>query len=180
MAKNTSRIGKREENRIRDDLRDQGYKARRQPGSGNRATELSEDVLWHNPPIGRSLLLQSKFVGYDKNGVSKERWKTLLTWMEGAEILCVRAAGKERYAFLRWDLLLALVGDAAVRDDLSALEAMEQPTETAIRSGWLIDTSRAQDPLAEQSRRQRIQSAHQNPKPKPAKPNKLRGRGFGK
>ena len=79
-------------------------------------------------------------------------------------------------AFLSWDLLLALVGDAAVRDDLSALEGIDLERS-------MIENSPAQfgqDLIAVAKHRQRIQSAHQNPKPRPAKPNKLRGRGFGK
>ena len=170
MAKNTSRIGKDDERQIVKDLEKRGYKVRRQPGSGNRAVDLQHDVFWYDSPAG-ALHIESKY---------REacQWKVLEKWRAGADILTVRCdarrSGQEgqRMAFLSWDLLLALVGDAAVRDDLGALEAMEIETPAA-------DAIIAQISEIE-ARRQRIQSTHQNPKPKPAKPNKLRGRGFGK
>ncbi len=170
MAKNTSRIGKDDERMIVNDLEKRGYKARRQPGSGNRAVDLQHDCVWFDSPAGK-LHIESKYREDCK-------WKALEGWRAGADILTVRCdarkSGQEgqRMAFLSWDLLLALVGDAAVRDDLSALEGIEIETPAA-------DAIIAQISEIE-TRRQRIQSAHQNPKPKPAKPNKLRGRGFGK
>ena len=173
MAKNTSRIGKDDERQIVKDLEKRGYKARRQPGSGNRAVDLQHDVLWHDSPAGK-LHIESKY----REACA---WKVLEKWRAGADILTVRCdarrSGQEgqRMAFLSWDLLLALVGDAAVRDDLASLQAM------SVVAGIIEKGDLGGIPIEEiQARRQRIQSAHQNPKPKPAKPNKFRGRGFGK
>ncbi len=174
MPKNTSRIGKDDERPVVKDLEKRGYKARRQPGSGNRAVDLQHDILWFDSPAGK-LHIECKYREDCK-------WKVLEKWRAGADILTVRCdarrSGQEgqRMAFLSWDLLLALVGDAAVRDDLSALEGIDLERS-------MIENSPAQfgqDLIAVAKHRQRIQSAHQNPKPKPAKPNKLRGRGFGK
>ena len=163
MPKNTSRIGKREENQIRKDLEDRGYSARRQPGSGNRDIDLQDDVVWKDSPAGK-LHIESKFKGYDKDGVSKERWKTLLTWKQGADILCVRAAGKQRYAFLSWNLLLELVGPAGVASYEEDTEVMDVPALQV--AGQIAD--RKLDLLKEVvEKRDRIQSAYQPPKSKP-------------
>ncbi len=173
MAKNRARKGREEETQIVKDIAARGYKVRRQPGSGNRAVDLQHDVVWFDSPVGK-LHLESK---YKVNPT----WKTCENDRDGADILLMRSRNGRRKAYLDWDLLLALVGDAAVRDDLSALEAMD-------KRPW-SETPKAEAVVAEMAsmmaediaaRRQRIQSAHQNPKPKPAKPNKLRGRGFGK
>ncbi len=171
MPKNTSRIGKDDERPVVKDLEKRGYKARRQPGSGNRAVDLQHDILWFDSPAGK-LHIECKYREDCK-------WKVLEKWRAGADILTVRCdarkSGQEgqRMAFLSWDLLLALVGDAAVRDDLSALEGIDERSCSSALDGAVSFAE-------ELTRRAKIQSAHQNPKPKPAKPNKLRGRGFGK
>lgn len=179
--KNTSRIGKDDERMILKDLESKGYRARRQPGSGNRAVDLQDDIVWFDSPAGK-LQIEAKYR-------DKCQWKTLAGWKSGADILTVRChanrSGQEgqRMAFLSWDLLLTLVGDAAIRDDLSALEGIEEDEiPWTPREKRLVGVARpptAQE-IDEWERRQRIQAAHRNPKPKPAKPNKIQSGGFPK
>lgn len=176
MAKNTARIGKDDERQIVKDLEKLGYAARRQPGSGNRAVDLQHDVLWLDSPAGK-LHIEGKYR-------SECAWKVLEKWRAGADILTVRCdarkSGQEgqRMAYLPWDLLLRLVGEAATRDDLSALEGIgvefESIADEANASiSEMIDTV--------QTTRDRIQAAHKNPAPRPAKGSrKLQGRGFRK
>ena len=110
MPKNTAQIGKREEREIVKDLEARGYRARRQPGSGNRAVDLQHDVLWQDSPAGK-LHIEDKFR-------RNSQWKTLEGYRAGADILTVRCDGRvagqdgERMAFLPWKLLLELVGEA--------------------------------------------------------------------
>jgi len=182
--KNTSRIGKDDERMILKDLEAKGYRARRQPGSGNRAVDLQDDIVWFDSPAGK-LQIEAKYR-------DKCQWKTLSGWKSGADILTVRChanrSGQEgqRMAFLSWDLLLTLVGDAAIRDDLESLRAMVIENFTAAATApklerWQTDPDAAYELLTEETdRRDKIQAAHQNPKRPPAKPNKLQGRGFQK
>lgn len=110
LPKNTAQIGKREERQIVKDLEALGYKARRQPGSGNRAVDLQHDVLWQDSPAGK-LHIEDKYR-------RDSQWKTLESYRAGADILTVRCDGRvagqdgERMAFLPWKLLLELVGEA--------------------------------------------------------------------
>ena len=108
--KKTHRISYREETQIVEDLRSKGYQARRQPGSGNRANDLQNDIVWFDSPQGR-LEIESKY---------REtcQWNTLEGWRGTADILVVRCdarkAGQngEPMAFLPWKLLLELTGEA--------------------------------------------------------------------
>ena len=102
--KNTSRKAREEESAIVKALVARGYRARRQPGSGNRAIDLQHDVLWHDSPAGK-LHIEDKYR-------AKSLWKSLEKWRGGADILTLREAGGQRMAFLPLDLLLGLVGPA--------------------------------------------------------------------
>jgi Holliday junction resolvase len=171
MPKHTHDIGKREERQIVKDLEKLGYRARRQPGSGNRAVDLQHDVLWHDSPDGKKHI-ESKFRSDQKGDGARSRSgiANLLSWMDGADILCVRQSRGPRYAFLEWDLLLRLVGEAVQRDEM----AISADSDRAVRHDlWnaLLESDK---------RRDRIQSAHQNPPQKPKQPRKLKGRGFSK
>ena len=105
--KKTHRISYREETQIVEDLRSRGYEARRQPGSGNRANDLQNDIVWFDSPQGR-LEIESKY---------RETcmWNTMESWRGTADILVVRCdarkAGQngEPMAFLPWKLLLDLI-----------------------------------------------------------------------
>lgn len=122
MPKNNARIGKDDERQIVKDLEARGYRARRQPGSGNRAVDLQHDVLWHDSPAGK-LHIEGKY---------REacQWKVLEKWRAGADILTVRCDGRragqdgQRMAFLSWDLLLELVGHAALQCTIDDVDLM--------------------------------------------------------
>ena len=110
--------------------------------------------------------------------------------MEGAPILTLKCSQSganqhqgashetERYVFMKWDTFTALVGSAADRSeiaaDLPSFEPKPWLTETQKRL-WFPKTVAEED-----ARREAIQSAHQNPPKRKPKPNKLKGRGFGK
>ena len=161
-GKNTAAIGKREERQIVKDLQKLGYDCRRQPGSGNRAVDLQHDVLWKDSPAGK-LHIEDKFR-------EKSQWQRLEGYRAGADILTVRAARGPRMAFLEWDLLLRLVGNAGDRDELTRFLNSDEckVMESALRkSVTVVD-------------RDRIQSAHRNPPSKPPVKRKLQGRGFSK
>ncbi len=194
MPKNTAECGKREERSIVKSLEGKGYSARRQPGSGNRAVDLQHDILWRDSPIGK-IHIEAKYR-------DKSQWRTLEGWQAGADILTVRAARGERMAFLSWDLLLQLVGSAADRSevaaDLSSGECPEchkymghcpachrdlpsvEPDKPWLTEPQIVEAKAMADYSTEILRRARIQSAHQNPPQRKPKPNKLKGRGFGK
>ena len=162
-GKNTAQIGKREERAIVRDLERLGYRCRRQPGSGNRAVDLQHDVLWHDSPAGK-LHIEDKYR-------EKSQWQRLENYRAGADILTVREARGERMAFLSWDLLLRLVGEAE--------ERAQSPFVGGIGDENSVQSLR---PLLEDlnNRRLGIQSAHQNPPQKPLTKRKLQGRGFSK
>lgn len=171
MPKNNSECGKREEREVVKDLETAGYRARRQPGSGNRAVDLQHDVLWHDSPAGK-LHIECKYR-------DQTQWARLQNYRDGADILTLRCHANrkgqdgERMAFLSWDLLLRLVGEAAVRDDMSALENIEPMSASpALNEGMAY--------VGDWAKRARIQSAHQNPPQKPLTKRKLQGRGFSK
>jgi hypothetical protein len=149
MPKNTSRIGKADERMIVKDLEALGYRARRQPGSGNRAVDLQHDVVFLDSPAGK-LHIEGK---YRKDCA----WKTIEAWRSGADILCLRCdarqSGQEgqRMAYLPWSLLLRLIGDAATRAELCDLEAIpSQPAppidRTAIEAAYKAPAKRAAKP----------------------------------
>ena len=110
MAKNTARIGKDDEREIVKDLEKRGYRARRQPGSGNRAVDLQHDVVWQDSPVGR-LHIESKYR-------RDSQWKRLETYRAGADILTLRCDQRlngqdgQRMVFMSWELFLDLVGHA--------------------------------------------------------------------
>ncbi len=187
MAKNNAECGKREERSIVKDLESKGYSARRQPGSGNRAVDLQHDIVWKDSPIGK-LHIEAKYR-------DKSQWRTLEGWQAGADILTVRAARGERMAFLSWDLLLQLVGSAADRSEIAAdlpetqaiIEVGPKGSGSQVTTPdkpWLTETQKRlwfpKTMAEEDARREAIQSAHQNPPQRKPKPNKLKGRGFGK
>ena len=109
MPKNTSRIGKDDEREIVKDLEKRGYRARRQPGSGNRAVDLQGDVVWLDSPVGR-LTIEAKY---------REicAWKTLDKWRAGQDVLSLRCDDRRkdqdgtRLAVMPWELFLDLVGE---------------------------------------------------------------------
>ena len=108
MPKNTARIGKDDEREIVKDLEKRGYRARRQPGSGNRAVDLQHDIVWESP-AGR-LHIESKWR-------KESQWKTLENYRAGADILTLKCDGRmqqhsQRMIFMSWELFLDLVGDA--------------------------------------------------------------------
>ena len=107
MSKNTSRIGKDDEREIVKDLEKRGYRARRQPGSGNRAVDLQHDIVWESP-AGR-LHIESKWR-------KESQWKTLEGYRAGADILTLKCDGRmqqhsQRMVFMSWELFLDLVGE---------------------------------------------------------------------
>lgn len=170
MAKNNAECGKREERAIVKALQNRGYKARRQPGSGNVDPTLPHDVVWENSPIGK-LLIESKWR-------ATCGWRTLLKWMEGAPILVVKGGAvnqhslsdpeSERYVFMKFDTFMDLVGGADERNPMID----PHPADRHPMGHYAV--LRVQE---ERERRAQIQSVHQNPPPKPMKPNKLQGRG---
>lgn len=109
MPKNTARIGKDDEREIVKDLEKRGYRARRQPGSGNRAVDLQHDAVWQDSPVGR-LHVESKYR-------RDSQWKTLEKYRAGADILTVRCDNRladqngQRMVFMSWELFLDLVGE---------------------------------------------------------------------
>lgn len=178
MPKNNADCGKREERAIVRALEARGYKARRQPGSGNIDPTLPHDVVWEDSPIGR-VLIESKWR-------ATCGWRTLLKWMEGAPMLILKGGATnqhdmadpeaQRYVFMKFDTFMAMVGEAAERCSMVDLEGI--PTEPV-----RFKFERPPDPidlLSEQNRRNQIQSAHQNPPQKPLTKRKLQGRGFSK
>lgn len=188
MVKNTAECGKRDERELVKALTALGYKARRQPGSGAVDPTLPHDVVWEDSPIGR-LLIECKWR-------TSCGWRTLLKWMEGAPILTLKcsqtganqhslaAPETARYVFMKWDTFMALVGSAADRSEIAADLPSVEPNKP-----WIAESFNGPDPslrqmsdaMAEvQQQRARIQAAHQNPPEREAKPNKLKGRGFGK
>lgn len=113
MPKNTAQIGKADERMIVKDLERLGYRARRQPGSGNRAVDLQGDVVWLDSPMGR--------IGIEAKYRQDCAWKTLETWRAGQDILTVRCDARkgdqngQRMVFMSWELFLELVGENARR-----------------------------------------------------------------
>ena len=162
---------RREESQIKKDLQKLGYQVRKQPGSGNRDITLQHDIWWGDSPQG-ALLIEDKY--RTENG-----WKTLEKWKQGADILTMRCAGGERMAFLSWDLLLRLVGEAAERCSMADLEGLDSPFVEGFGNATAVKSLR---PLLEEldNHRLGIQSAHQNPPQKPLTKRKLQGRGFAK
>ncbi len=159
----------REERQIVKDLERLGYRARKQPGSGNRDITLQHDACWLDSPIG-TLHIEDKYR-------TESQWKRLETYKQGADILTLRCSGGERMAFLSWDLLLQLVGSAADRsENLADLPSVE-PDKPWIAEPLKEIDARWHDMAVQ---RDRIIAAHQNPPKREAKPNKLKGRGFGK
>ncbi len=157
----------KEEKEVVVDLIKLGYRARRQPGSGNRAVDLQHDCVWHDSPIGR-LHIECKFKG-------KATWKTCENDRAGADILTMRESHGKRMVYMDWTTFLQLVGSAADRSETAADLPSVEPKP------WLTETEQgfvAMQRTAAQ--RARIQSAHQNPPQRKPKPNKLKGRGFGK
>ena len=146
----------KEEKEIVRGLEKLGYSARRQPGSGNRAVDLQHDCVWRDSPAGK-LHIEAKY---------RETclWKKMETWRAGADILTVREARGKRMAFLEWDLLLQLVGEANANEEYQC-DADRNATDRMFHLQW---------------NRERIQSAHRNPPPKPPVKRKLQGRGFSK
>ena len=186
MPKNTAECGKRDERELVKDLTVRGYRARRQPGSGNVDPTLPHDVVWEDSPIGK-LLIECKWR-------ASCGWKTLLTWMEGAPILTLgcdrrRQQDSERYVFMRWDTFMALVGDAAQRAEAADLGAQiatpDKPYLTEAERDSLIVEDAAVREMARDAaglavvrqaiaeRQQRIQDFHQNPPKRPMKPRRL-------
>lgn len=187
MPKNTAECGKREERAIVKELERHGYRARRQPGSGNVDPTLPHDVVWEDSPIGK-LLIESKWR-------ASCGWRTLLKWMEGAPLLVLKSSGAgsnqhqsvgpegERYVFMKWDTLMALVGDATQRAEAADLGAqVTTPDKPWLSEADLAYMPDSYDPLAiaqEQDRRAKIQDFHQNAKPRPPKGSrKMQGRKF--
>ena len=166
MPKNNHDIGKREERQIVKDLEKLGYRARRQPGSGNRAVDLQHDVCWLDSPTGK-LHIESKY---------RETcaWKVLEKWRAGADILYLRCDGRrngqdgQAMAYLPWEILMQLIGEARAVPEPLTIELPIDEFEAL--------HNRQQESL----RRARIQSAHRNPPSKPPVKRKLRGRGFSK
>lgn len=117
--KNTSEIDKREVRQIRKDLEKLGYSTRRQPGSGNRDIDLQHDVFWKDSPVG-ALHIEDKYR-------TECRWKVLLNWKQGAEILTVRSARDERYCFMTWKLFLELIGQNEGRERDSSVDFTSFP-----------------------------------------------------
>jgi len=111
LPKNTAQIGKADERMIVNDLEKLGYRARRQPGSGNRAVDLQHDVVWQDSPVGR-LHIESKYR-------RDSQWKRLETYRAGADILTLRCDQRlsgqdgQRMVFMSWELFLDLVGEQA-------------------------------------------------------------------
>lgn len=179
MPKKTARIGKDDERQIVKDLEGAGYRARRQPGSGNRAVDMQHDVVWLDSPAGK-LHIEGK---YRRDCA----WKVIDKWRGDADILTLRCDGRvagqdgDRLAVLKWSTLLALVGEAAERcsmEDLADIEDASDPIDKFLRAPGPVDPDeRICDTWA---RRQRIQSAHQNPPLKPPKRNRMQSRGFPK
>ncbi len=175
MAKNTAECGKRDERELVGDLKSRGYSASRQPGSGNVDPTLPHDVVWEDSPIGR-LLIECKWR-------ATCGWRTLLTWMEGAPILTVSCDGRrdqdsDRYVFMKWDTFMALVGSAADRsENLADLPSVE-PDKPWVTEATRIPSAQELDDW--ERKQSRIIAAHQNPPKREAKPNKLKGKGFGK
>lgn len=173
MPKNNAQCGKREERAIVKALEAYGWKARRQPGSGNVDPTLPHDVVWEDSPIGR-LLIESKWR-------ATCGWRTLLRWMDGAPILIVKSGAvnqhnvsdpeTQRYVFMKLDTFLACVGEAALRSELDDLQHVYMNESPTAFGDALIKIAASRD---------RIQSAHQNPPQKPIPARKLRGRGFQK
>ncbi len=184
MAKNTAECGKRDERELVKALKDRGYAARRQPGSGNVDPTLPHDVVWEDSPIGR-LLIECKWR-------ASCGWRQLLTWMEGAPILTVtcdkrRDQDGERYVFMKFDTFMALVGSAADRSEIAADLPSVEPdkpwiNEAKVATEIAAANSREMTRLREEldATRARIQSAHKNPPQRKREPNKLKGRGFEK
>ncbi|MGI9490461.1 MAG: hypothetical protein ACR2RF_32130 [Geminicoccaceae bacterium] len=185
MAKNTAECGKRDERALVKDLTALGYRARRQPGSGNVDPTLPHDVVWEDSPIGR-VLIECKWR-------ATCGWRTLLTWMEGAPILTLSCDGRrdqdsDRYVFIKFDTFMAMVGDAAARsehiDDLPQVEPDKPQFVEAERFGLMHQPDPSlremSDAMVESQRLQRLQSAHKDPPKRKPEPNKLKGRGFGK
>ena len=186
----------KEQRAVEKSLNDLGYRTRQQPGSGNRDITLQNDVVWHDSPIGH-LELECKWR-------ETSLWKSLLKWMGGADLLTLKCHENRkdqdgrRYVVLRWDTFLALVGSAADRSEIAAdlpeTQAIIEigPKDSGLQvttpdKPWLTEAARYASPAmtAEnvariQQSRARIQSAHQNPPQRKPKPNKLKGRGFGK
>ncbi len=162
----------KEEKQIVSDLKQLGYSARRQPGSGNKAIDLQDDVVWRDSPAGH-LQIEAKWR-------DECRWKTLEGWRAGADILTVRChAGRtgqngERMAFLSWKLLLELVGQAKGRIGIVPPEQgrCEIPHWA---EQWIVDSDRAK------ACRKAVQTTY-TPPPKREKPQprKLQGRKFRK
>ena len=187
MPKNTAECGKREERAIVKDLTARGYRARRQPGSGNVDPTLPHDVVWEDSPIGK-LLIESKWR-------SSCGWKTLLKWMEGAPILTLKCgagqnqhvttvnADSDRYVFMKWDTLLALIGSASERSEiLSDLLPVEVDKPQLVEADmWGPPRIPSDQAIRNWERRtSKIQAAHQDPPKRKPKPNKLGGKGFGR
>ena len=193
----------KEEKEVVLDLIKLGYRARRQPGSGNKAVDLQHDCVWHDSPIGK-LHIECKFK-------SKATWKTCENDRDGADILTMRESHGKRMVYMDWATFLQLVGSAADRSEIAADLPKAGCPECHKYAGhcpvchnrlpsvepdkpWLTEVERNPPPpvtdwdaIAERfgleeawRRRDRINAAHQNPPPRKPKPNKLKGRGFGK
>lgn len=110
MPKNTAQIGKADERMIVKDLEALGYRARRQPGSGNRAVDLQGDVVWLDSPVGR--------IGIEAKYRQDCAWKTLETWRAGQDMLTLRCDARrgdqngKRMVYMEWDLFLQFAGEA--------------------------------------------------------------------
>lgn len=130
-GKNTAAISKREERQIVKDLRALGYRARKQPGSGNRDITLSDDVVWFDTNVCREVHIEDKYR-------EKCLWKSLLKLKGGADILTLRQARGERMAFLPWALLLELVGEAMPEyprvTEAGVIDCGNLPTEQLIEN----------------------------------------------
>ncbi len=152
-----------------------GYRTRQQPGSGNKDITLQNDVVWHDSPIGH-LEIECKWR-------EKSLWKSLLKWMGGADILTLKCHENRkdqdgrRYAVLRWDTFMALVGDAAQRAEAADLGAQiatpDKPWLTEHLGGGFLGAGIESVMQEEQERREAIQNFHQNPPKRPMKPRRL-------
>ena len=84
-------------------------------------------------------------------------------------------------AFLSWDLLLRLIGEAAERCSMADLQGIQTEPENLFTTSTDATGVGCKDRLGKISlERAHIQSAHQNPPQKPLTKRKLRGRGFSK